>query len=669
MKKVLPLLLLLLALGSFGFSEKPAPKNSGVFSYDEKAQKILSLNKTAPEMVRLHLVSVTVDQPTYWPNEDVYLKALFPNYPNQTVEIWLMKKDANKQLVGKYRLDANGVLVAKIMQGSKTRLELGEYQVTATLTSKKFEDLTTFSVIEGALGAVSFAHEFKNLTDAKELPKVSGGWFLGNAQGVGVRWGNGLNVKNQIRILNQPYSGKVQILSRCFLPGCDGIEAGPMVTQEVKNGWLEPVLDVSSHSGPFEIEVITPKGSVRHLFAKSGHVERRTFALSQGLTNKFLGTVAPYAGTKAITGRDIYYLLEGTQADDPLELFEPVAAGGLTKIKVKKNLFNARIAVFTPKAGDDYFAVTEIPVAQNLPAGRELKISVKSPYSLIVIAGFLGGTKKFYQGWGIVFTPSTLACEVKTPKSSGGPLQEYEVGVRVYDRATNQGLATTGILTIYDNRVLSEKESEKLVSAIGDSTRSLSDYFSSWHDFTGVAKEETVATPNLGFGSKSQLPATSYKKTAADDYSPPPLPSSYQSDQQVSGKISATEQPEIRLDDKKVIYCGLVQTNTQGLVLTKFKLPPQTGRCQARFVAVKGFEYAHDIADFDVVKRSFVETSLNPLLLPGAEITATALVVNGSGDQLILKLAGAGLPEPIVRTITKGQEEISFRLLGGESGE
>jgi len=94
-------------------------------------------------------------------------------------------------------------------------------------------------------------------------------------------------VKNEIRVLNKPYNGNAVIKSRCYLSGCNGVEAGQPVNAVIKDGLLETVLDVGGHSGPFEIEVITDQGSIRYLFEKSGHIERQNIPIALNMTKMF----------------------------------------------------------------------------------------------------------------------------------------------------------------------------------------------------------------------------------------------------------------------------------------------------------------------------------------------------------------------------------------------
>ena len=69
--------------------------------------------------------------------------------------------------------------------------------------------------MQGALGALSFAHEWKKLTKPEELERLAAGWFLGNAGGAGKRWGNGLSFKNELRV---SFEGDELILTEAVGP-------------------------------------------------------------------------------------------------------------------------------------------------------------------------------------------------------------------------------------------------------------------------------------------------------------------------------------------------------------------------------------------------------------------------------------------------------------------
>jgi len=224
-------------------------RETAIFKYDSEKKEVLAVSEKVKDYMKMKFVSVTMDQPVYWPNEDVNLKILMPVNPSAEIKIALQKKDATPKDLGTFKLNDGGVLVEKILSGEKKKIEAGEYRVTVTTADKKIEESSTFSVVEGHLGAVSFAYEFEQLTTAGALKEVKGGWFLGNAEGVGKRWGNGLNVKNEVRVLNQPYTGTATIRSRCYLPGCNGCEAGAPQQIRIEEGVLEASMEVGGHSG------------------------------------------------------------------------------------------------------------------------------------------------------------------------------------------------------------------------------------------------------------------------------------------------------------------------------------------------------------------------------------------------------------------------------------
>ena len=177
-------------------------KETSIFKVDLKNKQIISPAKDVKNYLSLQYLSVTTDQPIYWPDEDVFLKIAFPLYPKEEIMINLQKKDAAPNDIGKFDLNEAGLLVKKIFSGKEKRIEAGEYKVEVRIPKKKVQSVTTFSVVEGSLGAVSFGYDFEQITDSKKLNEVKGCWFLGNASGIGMRWGNGLNVKNEVRVLN-----------------------------------------------------------------------------------------------------------------------------------------------------------------------------------------------------------------------------------------------------------------------------------------------------------------------------------------------------------------------------------------------------------------------------------------------------------------------------------
>ncbi|RCK79301.1 MAG: hypothetical protein OZSIB_0172 [Candidatus Ozemobacter sibiricus] len=697
--------LMIVAVAAWFFPLWAAPgqtggETQGIFQVDPEKSEILDLAPGLADRFRLQFVSVTVDQPTFWPNEDVHLKVAMPARPMDKIKVTLARKNAAPRDLGEFRLNDGGLLLETIMSGAKKPLEVGEYRVEVKTADGAFKGDATFAVIEGSLGAVSFAYEFQQLTSPQALEEARAGWFLGNAAGVGARWGNGLNVKNELRVFNQPFNGPVTLKTRCLLPGCDGCEAGPSQQLTMKKGELAAVLQVGGHSGPFELEVITEKGNVRHLFGRSGHVERQVSLISSGFTNRFKATVAPYENTVAVPGRDIYLLKEEGQADAPFALDSALTGDdGAGRITARVDLEGVKAWRLVPKA-DGRFAVEPLSMSGRLKKGDEVTFAVAGPYSFVAIGGWetrIGEEKKpekiLHQAWAMLFTPSALRVKLETPKQAA-PEREITVTIDTFDRASGKPRSVWGMLEVFDNRVANRSPKDPLISATGDSFRDAAAGLSQWEDQTGyrhqIRKGKRLSLPQPGVQaapSPSMMmsdEAFSGQATALDiemekSAPAPAMARSLGGAAAMAGAPGgaaeeappAAENPEvIRVGEKKVVCCQLVKTDAAGRARVTVKLPPQSGRCKARFVALSGFDWLEAINDVDVGRRGgTVELSAPALLLKGAQVSLRAFATceGGAGQ---LKVSGAGLARPLTFAVPAGGQEFQVPLVGtGGSGE
>lgn len=645
--------------------EQPKEKDMAIFHINTEKKEIVSPVKNIKDYLKFKYYSVTTDQPIYWPNEDVFLKALLPAGPNREVEVSVQKKDATPNKLGKFKLNPAGMLVQSIMSGKVRKMEPGEYRVEVKTSDGKISGYTTFSIVEGALGALSFGYEFEQITDAKKLAQLNGAWFMGNAEGVGMRWGNGLNVKNEIRVLNQPYTGDIVVKTRCFLPGCDGVEAGPEQKLTVKDGKLEAVLDVGGHSGPFGIEVITKNGSVSYLFGKSGHIERQTIVVSQRLGNNFSATMAPYENTIAVPGREIYITKDG-DSDDPVRI-DSVIANDKREIEltVKKELTGSRLIVCYPVT-DDEFKMEEIDLAKTLRKGNKIKVRVHSPYSFIGMGGFEGSN--YYEGWAIAFTSSGIDAKIDGP-TNGSPNKTIDINIKTTDHYTGTGIPVYGILEVFDNRVQSKSAKEPLVSSIGDSIRDAANYLVSWRDLTGYAEDEYKYAEEMDSSGANIMPRQRSYAAKLKSAPAPMMSKNGQTSTEPNAVVEESkEQDEVREGERKVLFCGLIQTDDKGMVNVTVPMPPQTGRVKVRFTAVQKYEYAETTKDIDVAKTSYIEVNVMPLLMPGAKIVVKASVVNSGKKRVKLVVSGAGIENKIEESFTSGANEYEFQVEGNTFG-
>ncbi|MCX6088924.1 MAG: hypothetical protein NTX88_00825 [Candidatus Atribacteria bacterium] len=648
-------LIILLFTGSTVFAKQKVPSETALFQIDPVKHKIIALKDNIVPSLVLNYISVTTDQPLYWPDEEVFLKVICPVRPLQKIAITLQKKDATPRNVGSLSLNEAGILVEKILDGKEKRIEAGEYRVEVRSEDKTIESFTTFTVVEGALGAVSFAYDFQEVTSPEGLKTAKGAWFLGNAAGVGMRWGNGLNVKNEVRVFNEPYSGVATVKSRCYLPGCDGIEAGAPVETDIANGLLETVLDVGGHSGPFEIEVITGQGNVRYLFGRSGHVERQSIPVSSGVTNYFSATLAPYEGSVSVSGRGIYITKDPTRQDDPMEL-DSVVVGENRQValQVQKTILHPRLYLLSPDPQGNFLA-EEVKIPDVLEKGKEVILECSAPYVVMALGGFLEDENRMYEGWAMLFSETSLEVELAVPEEIN-PLQKSEVEITTTDRFSKKPVSVYGILEVFDNRVTSKSPKEPLISALGDSYRNLSNYLVSWQDRTGIGEKSKMESfvdevKSLFMMESAPLPAAHGRVALAPMMDKGGAPEGMPEGIESSGSLA---QETIREGEKKVVYCGVVQTDEKGKARVLVSFPPQTGRCNARFVAVAGFDYQEQIKTIDVQKKNYLETSIPALLMPGATLYPQVHVVNTGEENLQLKITGAGVKGPVLIPVEPG---------------
>ena len=684
-------------------------QESKFFRVDMDARKAVAASDRVAAALKLDFTSVTVDQPQYWPNEKVYLRVLSLGREGAEWTGKLTKRDSQARDL-KGTLDKNGVAVLEVLDGDQSALELGEYRIDVQIAGGKAKGAATFAVVQGSLGSVSFAHEFRKLTKPDELETLPAGWFLGNAAGAGMRWGNGLNFKNELRVSNRPFSGEVEVHSRCMLPGCNGTFAGPSQRIKSEGGKLAGTLNVGGHSGPFQIEVVTPRGSLRHQFEGSSHVEREMLAMSGNVSFAHRVSVAPYENTVQVPGRDLF--IESKKShDDPFTVETILPKNGKLQITVNALLKSAIVIAHQPKS-DGSFESRPIQLPSDLPARKLLEVDIKAPYTLVTIGGFIND--EFKEGWAVGFAPSGLKLAIEAP-AEGRPFASLPVTLKARD-LSDRPAQVSAVIEVYDNRVPARAPSTALASALGDSLRNASRSVASWTDNTGMIEEYIEDPPprplrivpaKKGKAAKemdSMLGDDAPSKPGAASSSfgigslglvgrgsggggmgygaigAAPAPSVRMASPMVAGRASmsrraggggggdsassgdAEPSEEIREGDRKVVFCGVLTTDASGQGTVNVTLPPQTGRLVVRVVAVRGLDYATSQSALDVKRDASVEVRVARSFVPGAKLVVPIDTHNDTKQPLTLVADGIGLNAPFQQTIAPGHGTVDLPL-------
>jgi hypothetical protein len=633
--------------------------------------------------LRLNLASATVDQPEYWPEESVRLRVLMPGRGAQALTCTVQKRDATPKAIP-VTLDADGVAVVTLLEGSSARLELGEYRVDVATADGKAKASATFSVVEGQLGSMSFAREWREVTKAADLDRLPAGWFLGNASGAGSRWGNGLSYKNELRVDNEPFSGDVTVVPHCMLPGCNGVVAGPEAHVHVEHGAIEGTMQVGSHSGPFQLEVVSPHGTLRHPFARSGHVERELLAVSGGMGFAHKVSLAPYEGLTQVPGRALFVSRAeeaGAAAGKPFTLASIVARD--PEIHVGAKVEGARAYVWTPQP-DGSFRAEERAIAKTLSPGDVVRLGVTAPMSVVTIGGRADGEHR--EGWAMIFPPAGANARVEAP-ASAEPNRDVPVTVRL-EGPRGEPLEGSGVLEVFDTRVAAASPESGLASALGDGVRSGSRSITGWVDPVEVERQRRAdekaererqralqkesltakgsgglglagigaggggSGRSMGYGSLGSASVgfsggAAAKRAAA-------APGIRGGDEGAAHAGS----DDVRRGDKKVLFVGVVRTARDGRATVRVPTPPQTGRLVVRFTALRGLDWARAETGLDVALRASVDARFPRMAIPGARLDVPASVQNAMNAPLTIEARGAGFGAPLAREVGPGSSAL-----------
>jgi len=683
-------------------------RDTRLFKIDKSLQ-VVGPAGHVPPVLAVQLVSVTTDQPQVWPDEVVRLRVAMPGRGGQALAIRWHKRDATAREVPGVVLDADGLAVLELADGKKERLELGEYRVEVQSADGKAKGAATFAVVEGALGALSLAHAFERVTSPAQLDAVKAGWYLGNAGGAGSRWGNGLSFKNELRVDNAPYDGPVDLVPRCMLSGCNGVVAGPRQTLQVNRGQLAGTLEISGHSGPFQIELITPHGSLRHQFEGSGHVEREMIPISKGVRYLHRVGLAPYSGTVQVPGRNLFVDRQGDQAADAFEVASPIVPAGKLEVKARVALTKVALMVWEPQ-GDGSFKAVVRPAPAEVKAGEVVSVAVGAvPMALVAIGGVAKGASgaEFREGYVMALPAGGIHATVRPPVQAA-PNATAQVEIDARD-AAGQPLAVAGILEAWDIRVAARDPASPLASAIGDSVRTAGRHLDSWVDPVELERQrkeeerlrkEEEKRDREERRKEAMAERKVYARKAAGRFDEDGLSVSGSGAggggvaygygaASMGAKKAVMAAPsvrvggpgrrdhdhgdddggeEVRKGEVKIAFVGVVRTGADGRARVAVPTPPQTGRLAFRFTPVRGLDWATAEAQCDLVRQASVEVRAPRTLVAGGTLDLHVTTDNRLSTPLLLRVSGAGFDRPVERPVGSGRHShlLSWPAQDGE---
>ncbi len=384
----------------------------------------------------LKLLTVITDRKIYKPGAEAGIFIVAPDLPNGEVGLEI-KLGRQKVYEAKVALNQAGLALYRYADFKE-----GEYTVVVTAPDQARADCS-FSAAEFTLSpliATLDKHDYA---------------------------GKRLKFALNLLVLSRPYSGPVEFGLQCQVCG-----ERVVATQKVsaQNGRAEGDFDLSSHGGPFHVQVTTPEGHTALVSFPGTGVSEREHIQINTLGQTMEAGLLPWAEATPIRG---LYLGAGELITTPLMLDAAIAERG--QLKAAADIPLAQVVTIDPRTGE-----RRVNNHADLKRGAELDFAFESPYTFFCVGAFTG--EKPFVGWGIVFKPLAFAAQLTAPKTAK-PAEEIDVhlrldpplpmgegpGVRAGAGAGARGVFC--LLLAYDARLEHESPLPKLAKEMYESIR------------------------------------------------------------------------------------------------------------------------------------------------------------------------------------------------------
>ena len=460
----------------------------------------------------------------------------------------------------------------------------------------------------------------------------------------------------KLLLLSEPYSGPVEFGLQCHV--CD---ERVVATQKVeaKNGLAEGGFDLSSHGGPFHVQVTTPDGHTALISFPGTGAREREHLLINPLGQTMEAGLLPWGNAQPVRG---FYIGPDEIRGTPLMLKSVHAARGELQVAAEMSL--AQIVTFNPCAGTN-----QVINRTSLRRGETIEFDTDAPYTLFTVGAFIQDNP--FEGWGIVIKPVAFEATLTTPEAAR-PGEEIPVHIALRSSLSDAVPASAFCwLLVYDARLEHESPVPKLAKgiyeSIQDATYNLADGFVSnvrdfisWGLRPGPRRRPTFVSNVRDFISSGLLEET-------DQYTLMAHLLSLQAD---TDRIADTEMPEmvvapIRMEFPELAYLELF--SIEGPATRRVKLGDQIGTWRVRAYIFKGVDYCELTSDIRVDKPLYAELDLPAIASSGDAILAAVryhtrepadLVIATPFERTQTRVQGSGME----RVAIKGPGRVEVRL-------
>ena len=547
----------------------------------------------------LKLLTVITDRKIYKPGDEACVFMVAPDAAGDVVALEI--KLAGQQVYeAQIRLNADGLALHRYSD-----LREGEYAVQVTWPGASGLQATCeFSVAEFSLSPLIATLE-KHTYAEKHLKFTL-----------------------KLLLLSVPYSGQVEFGLQCQVCGERVVSTQ---TAQAKEGLAYGDFDLSSHGGPFHVQVTTPDGNTALVsFPGTGAMEREHIQINP-LGQAAEAGLLPWQEAQPVRG---FYIGAGEMNMTPLMLASVHAARG--RLQVASNLSHAQVVTFNPRQGS-----TTLNEVKDLKRGDVIEFDVEAPYTLFTVGAFT--QDKPFEGWGIVVKPVEFEAQLATP-STARPGEE--IGVEIALSSLNapalgaSTLSAACLLLAYDARLEHESPVPKLARRIYESIRNATGNLSAGPAPDGNDQQWAPPDDRMFIRAMAGAPPSSpvmLQAAVSPAMFKRALPAAEAMPARAQVEAPAMVVAPSRMEFPELAYIELFEF--EGQASRAVKLGDQIGTWRVRAYVFKGADYAELTSDVQADKPLYAELDLPAIASIGDNILASVNYNTREPAELVIATA------------------------------
>ncbi len=437
----------------------------------------------------------------------------------------------------------------------------------------------------------------------------------------------------KLLLLSIPYSGEVELGLQCQVCGERVVATQPAQAQD---GLVHGDWDLSSHGGPFHVQVTTPDGNTALVsFPGTGAMEREHIQINP-LGQAAEAGLLPWQNAQPVRG---LYIGAGEMNMTPLMLANVHDVTG--KLQVASRMSHVQLVAFDPRHG-----TSRVVERGPLERGDVVEFDVDAPYTLFTV-GALTQDKPF-EGWGVVVRPVEFEAQLATP-STARPGEEIgiEIALSSPDIAALQASALHAacLLLVYDARLEHESPVPRLARRIYESVRDATGNLNTGQVTDGNDERWAPPDDRMFMRAMAGVPPQSpvrLQAVAAPTRFMRAMPEAEALPATLSVAQDKVEAPAMvvaptRMEFPELAYLEFFEV--EGQASRTVKLGDQIGTWRVRAYVFKGADTVELTSDVQADKPLYAELDLPAIASVGDDILASVNYYTREPAELIIATA------------------------------